>query len=159
MGVGFSKRDKDVFALSERNFLTLKKLSQREIIGNTNAVLCDLNREMEITNRPTETSDRRRLWNELNLQHSLGHLLDDVKRLLTREEYRAIGERCDEIKTKFGTILCCATPTTLRECKPVRTQDDAQERQNIGDWGVDDCHPIKIENIAAPLGERLLVRR
>jgi hypothetical protein len=24
---------------------------------------------------------------------------------------------------------------------------------------VDDCHPIKIGNIAAPLGERLLARR
>ena len=159
MAVGFGKRVKDMFALSEWNFFALEKLSQREIIGNTNAVLGDLNGKMEITNRPTETSDRRRLWNERNLQHSLGHLLDGVKRLLAREERRSISKRCDEIKTKLGTILRCAAPATLRKCKPIRTQGDARERQNIGEWGVDDCHPIKIGNIAAPLGERLLARR
>ena len=114
---------------------------------------------MQIANRPTETSDRRRLWNEQNLQHSLRLLLDVVTSLLAREEQRAIGERCYEIKTKLGTILRCAAPATFRECQPVRTQDDARERQNIGDWGVDDCHPIKIGNSAAPLGERSLVRR
>ena len=159
MGVGFGKRDKDVFTLSERNFLALKKLPQREIIGNTNAVLGDLYWEMQIANRPTETSDRRRLWNERNLQNSLRLLLDEVNSLLAREERSSISKRRDEIKTKLGAILRCATPATLRQCKPIRTQDDARERQNIGDWGVDDCHPIKIENSAAPLGERSLVRR
>ena len=143
MGVGFGKRDKDVFALSERDFFALKKLPQREVVGNTNAVLGDLNGKMEIPNRPTETGDRRRLRDERHLQHSLRLLLDEVNRLFAREEQRAIGERCDEIKTKLSTILRCAAPATFRECQPVRTQDEARERQNIGEWGVDDCHPLR----------------
>ncbi len=102
--------------------LSFTQLTQRRIVDHADAATSDLNREMEIADRPSQARSGRGIAAQWELQNWFRLLRDLVEGILRLSKNVAVCKRVLEIKAKLQAVRRDAAPAPLGESVPVNRE-------------------------------------